>query len=119
MSLIDIMGKVAAERARQVEKWGEQNHPDLCPSFDREGDFAAGEGEFCLELGIQPAEDYKQYNAELAANKELYWYAILMEEVAEAHEQAVLSNGELQIKELIEVMAVCAAQIDCIQRRNK
>jgi hypothetical protein len=96
----DIDTQVEAERARQDMKWGEQNHPDGTGSGYRKGVAYRTriECDAAAKAGI------------------LDWQIILLEEVAEALAE---SDPAALKTELIQVMAVCKAWVEAIDRRTK
>ncbi len=90
---------VARERLRQVEKWGEQNHPD-----GTGGEHA----EFLVDVSRFACE-----NARKAGT--LTWLDILREETEEA---AAEVDPEKLRAELVQVAAVAVAWIEHIDRRR-
>lgn len=98
-----VLEEVEAERARQDEKWGEQNHPDL-PGVRHPG--------YALAANM-----WKVDNAGRMAEGCLAWDGILLEEVFEALEQAELANEVGLRQELIQVAAVVVAHVEAIDRR--
>jgi hypothetical protein len=91
-----VLADVAAERARQDDKWGEQDHPDGTGAFKPEADAAR---ERCERL---------------FASGHPMWWPILLEEVYEAlAEEAPIKLRE----ELIPVAAVAVAWVEAIDRR--
>lgn len=101
-----VLNEVAQERARQDEKWGEQNHPNL------------------WEKTPELAEQARTYAQRVAANfkaqndnpdEPLDWAGILTEEFYEAIGEA--EDDRLR-KELVQVAAVAVAWIECIDRRG-
>ncbi|WP_330349613.1 hypothetical protein [Streptomyces sp. NBC_00582] len=98
-SLTEILGEVAAERGRQDEKWGEQNHPD-------------GTGQYPETIDADVAKMACQSAAE---GGYLDWLHILREEVAEAFAE---SAPDRLRKELVQVAAVATAWIEAIDRRQ-
>jgi len=97
--VVAVLAEVAAERRRQDERWGEQNHPDgTGPTHSDQAVLAREECERAADTG------------------HLSWRHILLEEVAEAneaHESARLRQ------ELIQVAAVAVAWAQAIDRRAK
>lgn len=92
-----VLADIAAERARQLAKWGEQNHPD---GTGRPGDddMANLDRAKCKANG--PDEDN--------------WRDILQEEVSEAFAE----THPLALRaELVQVAAVAVAWIETIDRR--
>ncbi len=101
-----ILDEVGAERFKQIEKWGVQDHPDVAtsesPAYRK---FRA---------------DYAKMKCEAAAlGGVVTWHLILKEELAEAVEQAALKNMPELRKELVQCAAVCVAWIEDIDRRPK
>jgi hypothetical protein len=92
-----VFAAVAAERERQDKKWGEQNHRDGTDSTWEHG--AALAKELCDQL---------------ARRGKVTWRHILHEEVLEVFAE---TDQELLKTELVQVMAVCKAWIECIDRR--
>lgn len=105
MTLEEIFQAVRKERDRQVEKFGEQNHRDtsLKKPF----------------TGRTRANMWRSFNAVDQITGHINWETILLEEVYEASDEARAGDTKLLKEELIQVMAVCAAWIDCIDRREK
>lgn len=95
-----VLGEIRAERARQDERWGEQNHPD-----------GTDGGLFFAER-----RDYhRRVCQEYAAVGGLTWRHILDEEVHEAY--AETDPAKLR-RELVQVCAVAVAWIEAIDRRG-
>jgi hypothetical protein len=99
---IAIFNEVHAERERQDEKWGEQNHPIRPP------DMSATFRE--LSIGFINTCDRK------AKAGTVTWYDILLEEVFEVFADP---EAELQRAELVQVAAVAISMIECIDRNFK
>jgi hypothetical protein len=94
-----ILDEVAAERARQDARWGEQNHPD---GTGRPGDISFAEAYKAICKANGPGEDtYRD---------------ILAEEVYEAF--AEQDPARLRA-ELVQVAAVAVAWIGAIDRRAR
>lgn len=107
-----IFDKVQDERNRQVEKWGEQNHPFFSiPDKDHGSPYASAN-----TYGLV-AESFKRDNARAVRDGVVGWDTILLEEVFEALEKAGVDDDEYE-KELVEVMAVAAAMIEANRRRR-
>ncbi|WP_414613944.1 hypothetical protein [Stenotrophomonas muris] len=107
-----VLAEVAKERARQEAKWGQQNHVDWTPTSaatDLAGAWPAGVGDHFKFI-----TDYKAKGAE---GHRLGYFDILMEEVAEAHDEARDGNTKATRAELVQVAAVAVAWIECIDRR--
>lgn len=94
-----ILKEIAAERARQDTKWGEQNHPD-------------GTGGIGRTMDAQSArQECQRQFAEGDGN----WLVILEEEIAEAFAE----TGPTKLRhELVQVAAVAVAWIEAIDRRG-
>jgi hypothetical protein len=94
-----VLGEIAAERARQDEKWGEQNHPDGTGDYPEiiDADVARMACEGAAEGGY------------------LDWLHILREEVAEAFAE---SAPDKLRAELVQVAAVAVAWVEAIDRRT-
>lgn len=93
-----VLDDVAAERAAQTAKWGEQNHPD---------------GTNAREYG--EARDFYRMQCDISAErKETTWRHILLEETYEAFAE---SDPVKLRRELVQVAAVVVAWIESIDRR--
>lgn len=90
--------EVAAERARQDAKWGEQNHPD-----------GTSEEWKTVAVGMTVKADSK------AAQGKLTWRDILEEEIWEAY--AETDPARLRA-ELIQIAAVAVNWVEAIDRRK-
>jgi hypothetical protein len=99
---IAIFNEVHAERERQDEKWGEQNHPirrySEAAFFRYEHDVA------------------KKCCDNRASEGSLSWYDILREEFWEVFAEF---EPEKQRAELVQVAAVAISMIECIDRNFK
>lgn len=93
------LAAVAAERQRQDDKWGEQNHPD-------------GTGG---RYEVRHAEAARRACDTAARTRDLTWRHILNEEVAEALAETDPVNLRA---ELVQVAAVAAAWVECLDRRE-
>lgn len=108
---VRIIEHVKNERLAQIKKWGEQDHPDLAPVlYNRQA--------VAHRLGIPTATRAKDLCEEDKRQGVTNWGSILVEEVAEAIEAAALGDTAALEKELIQVAAVCVAQIEAIRRRK-
>ncbi|MBG0830546.1 hypothetical protein HS041_22550 [Planomonospora sp. ID67723] len=108
MSYLDITRierLIRAERARQLVKFGPQNHPDRDPL---ENNHAEG-----VEYGFH-AQRWKEINAQRAQDGRTAWDGILLEEVYEALTET--DPAKLR-EELIQVAAVCCTWIEALDRR--
>lgn len=95
---VEVLIEIADERARQDEKWGEQNHPDGC----------------CKEYYEPLANEARAQADEAAEDGVLTWVAVLLEEVYEAVSETDYKGLR---EELIQVAAVAAAWVESIDRR--
>lgn len=93
-----VLQEVLAERVRQDEKWGEQNHPD-------------GTGSLKQRLA---ADDAKAACDQVFAEGRGDWAHILFEEVREALAE---SNPAALRTELLQVAAVAVNWVEAIDRR--
>ena len=97
-----VLVQVAAERLRQDERWGEQNHPD-------------GTGT-ARSVVADVAADHARNACEVAfATGNGTWRHILLEEVYEALAEA---DPQKLRTELIQVAAVATAWVEAIDRRG-
>ena len=107
---MDVLDLVLRERERQLEKWGDQSHPD-----------GTGRGVewFAAPVPVQHVSNAWMREYAIGRNKATpedgdNWFAILAEELFEAGCET--SPRQLE-HELVQVMAVCAAWIRDIRRR--
>lgn len=106
-----IWAQVLTERARQDAKWGEQNHPD--GTGPREN---WGYRELRWYTSNEEAADIIRTATQLAQRyNSPTWRGILMEEVAEVF--AAPDTNALR-DELIQVIAVAVAWVECLDRRS-
>ena len=106
---LTVVDDIASERARQDEKWGEQNHPD-------------GTGP-TLQLGMVGwAKSYREWADDLrtatdtaAERGEVTWAHILLEEVFEALAE---DDPERLRTELVQVAAVSQQWVEGLDRRQ-
>jgi len=103
----DVLTEVAAERLRQDERWGEQNHPDGTGVVPLRASLIA------ILLG-RPSEEAKKLNAVAVRQDALTWNLILLEEVLEALEER---DPERLREELVQVAAVAVGWCEAIDRR--
>ena len=92
-----IFEEIAAERKRQDEKWGEQNHI-MCDAF-------------ITGFATDRARAFKNRNT---INKSISWFSILMEEVYEAFAE---TDPAKQRTEMVQVAAVAVQIIEYLDRR--
>jgi len=98
--MTQIFAEIAEERRRQDAKWGIQNHP---VRDDRESPWLQ-----------EQAETYRKICDIKAHEKRLTWYDIIIEEMFEAFAE---DTPESQRAELVQMVAVGHAIIECIDRR--
>jgi hypothetical protein len=94
-----VLAEVAAERIRQNEKWGEQNHPDGT------GDPGTSDMANIMRGACQAA----------AARGQLTWNDVITEEIAEANAE---SDPTRLRAELVQIAAVAVAWAEAIDRRG-
>lgn len=110
MSIATLFAELAQERARQDEKWGEQNHPSV-RLRQGSGNFAGSA--ICQDLGI-PSEGRTKELCKLHVNRgDLSWADIALEEFAEA---VSAPDDKLRREELVQLAAVVLAWIECLDR---
>lgn len=98
-SRIAYAREILAERRRQDDKWGEQNHPNGTGGTQQ----------------IQDAAFAREYTDHLFGQGNGTWQAILNEEVTEAYAE---SDPAKLREELIQVAAVAVAWVEAIDRRE-
>lgn len=94
-----VLDEIAAERARQDAKWGQQNHPD---------------GTAADEFNLMLVQQWKDLVDKNATEGESNWNNILFEE---AYEAAAETDPAKLRAELVQIAAVAVAWIECIDRR--
>jgi hypothetical protein len=109
-----VLGEVAAERARQDEKWGEQNHLDGTGPLEQP--IAAIDGLIEAGQAFAPAirDAAKEVTDRRAQNCSVTWTDILLEEVFEALAEEDLVKLRT---ELIQTAAVAVQWVSAIDRR--
>lgn len=93
----EVLVELAAERARQDDKWGQQDHPD-------------GTGPLALEWALRAKEMCQQAHQD----GDQTWALVLEEEVAEACAE---DDPHRLRAELVQVAAVAVAWIEALDRR--
>lgn len=93
-----LLDEVAVERVRQLEMWGQQDHPVT----------------FNSNAWVEENDYWHDKNDQRVEQGTLTWDGILMEEVAEALMETDLHR---QRKEFIEVAAVAIAAAEAVDRR--
>ena len=97
-----IFEEIRAERRRQDEKFGEQNHRMVYAGFD-------------IEVCKKTVETIKRHNKKFGERGNSDWYFILAEEFLEAFTK---TEPEKQREEMIQVAAVAVAIIEYLDRRR-
>jgi len=95
-----IIRDVRVERFAQLEKWGDQHHPD-----------GTDPGQF-----TEAAQTAQAANAQYAESGLLSWSHIMLEEVYEALASAP-DSPELR-DEIVQIMAVCSAWLEDFDSRR-
>lgn len=95
-----LLNRVAVERDKQTEAWGDQHHASFRSEQTR------------LQAERQ-ADSWKQINDSRANEDTLTWDGILLEEVYEAISEA---DPVLRVEELVQVAAVALAEAESIWR---
>lgn len=115
--LNDLLVSIASERARQNERWGEQNHPDIMHSAVVEE--MIGESipldVLCKAYGL-PTEQLARAACDAAKSiGKLTWSHIAVEELCEV---VCAPDDEARVTELVQLAAVCVAWAEAIKRRG-
>ncbi|ALY07409.1 hypothetical protein SEA_WIGGLEWIGGLE_87 [Mycobacterium phage Wigglewiggle] len=98
---MSVLDEIAAERARQEAKWGEQNHPDAYEELTY--NLASGD---CFKAVTEARSSFGMCS-----------YAdILLEEVAEAVDEARAGDKAALRTELIQVAAVATKWVEKLDR---
>lgn len=105
-----VLRDIARERVKQDVKWGEQNHPLLDPMLIERGPQRMAE-----EYGIPTATRARFLCQNAAAQGQVTWAHILVEEVAE-FVGTLPGDIPAMREELVQIAAVAAAAIDYIDR---
>lgn len=100
----EVFAAVRAERERQENLWGEQNHPSQGGSLP---------ADWRKQYGLNAAK-WKSINDERVHYGQLGWDGILLEEVFEALAE---EDPEKLRAELVQSMAVILNWLECIERR--
>ena len=98
MNIDSIFEEIRAERQRQDEKWGEQNHQMLDKRVP-------------IEIIKEGADNCRAINE----SERKSWFSVLREEIYEAFAE---NEPEKQREELVQVAAVVVAIIECLDRRK-
>lgn len=94
-----------AEMARQIAKWGVQDHPSYTPAT-------------VFEIGTAIAEDAKRFCDRKATSGIVSWTDIFAEEVLEAIEEAIKGDWEKLDTELVQCIAVAQSWRESLNRNK-
>lgn len=109
-----VLEEIAAERARQDAKWGEQNHPNVNPVLAR--DPAIQPYQIAVFHEVPTAFLARNLCDERHGRGTGSWTDIAVEEFAEAVEK--FADDKACREELVQLAAVLVAWIECIDRRT-
>ena len=113
-----LFKEIDDERARQDQKWGEQNHPDVDPVLMARPRGCPG-ARMALELEVPTAPRAKYLTDKSANDGQCCFARIAIEELAEAVEAATQhTQRELRV-ELIQCAAVFVQWIEALDRREE
>ncbi len=109
-----VMSEVAAERQRQDQKWGVQNHP-LVDALLRDRPHTRMAEEYEVPTALRATQ-----LCQIAAHRgEVTWMHIALEELCEFMAAAQHTDDETEARaELVQLAAVAVAAIECIDRRR-
>lgn len=107
-----VLDEIWDERLRQELKFGQQN-PPVDPIRWHVGTLKPR-----TDYGICSADELRIRCNSRAAAGVVSYADILLEEVAEAMDEAALDDTDALRKELIQVAAVAVAWVECIDRRR-
>lgn len=96
-----VLDEVEAERYRQEARWGEQNHPDVVSG---------------MVYLISPGDHFKVITEDRADRGRCSYADILLEEVAEAIDEALAGDKAKLRTELIQVAAVATKWVEKLDR---
>jgi hypothetical protein len=103
---VRVLADVEGERIRQDEKWGPvQDHPNIEPGWKN------------FNYGIPPANLAQYTTDHRAATGRVTYTDILIEEVAEAIEEAAAGDVAALRTELIQVAAVAVKWVELLDIR--
>ena len=108
----NIFQEILAERQRQIEKFGIQDHPILDPTL-----IGRSPDRMCDEYDLPTEGRAKQLTDSRTSRGELTYMHVLVEEVAEA--ASCDSNVEALRKELIQIATVTLAMIESLDRNGR
>jgi hypothetical protein len=112
---MSIYEEIKLERKKQIEKFGEQNHPCLDEVLlNREG--GCTPLRMCEEYEI-PSEVRAKFNCDVSFDRKQGTFAhIAVEEMSEIISQF---DMEKRREEIIQLAAVCVAWVESIDRKLK
>jgi hypothetical protein len=112
-----VLAEILAERTKQDEKWGQQNHPSLDRVLlDRVG--GCTPERMAEHYNIPPAWRARNICDGRAKLGQCTWADILVEEVSEAVEAGVIADPATMREELVQSAAVIVAWIESIDRNE-
>lgn len=116
-----ILAAITAERERQDAKWGERNHDSVWEVVVRH--LVRPVEEMAAHYGVPTAAAAKDACERAARGGHVAWADILVEEVAEAIEAAVLEqhdevSAEDVDRQIVQVAAVCVSWLEARARRR-
>ena len=114
-----IYDEIAAERVRQHDQWGEQNHPSADPVLVRYGEYKCTGPRLCEEYEIPTEQRAKQRCEDHLKRGDASWPLIAIEELSEAVEAFADGTEDNGRAELVQLAAVIVQWIECIDRRKK
>lgn len=116
--LAAVLDEITAERLRQDQRWGEQNHPSLdrlLMLIHRPG--GCTPQQMAAEYGIPTAAEAREACERAGRTGTLTWGHIAIEELCEAVEAGVLHGDGPQLREeLVQTAAVFIAWVQCLDR---
>lgn len=107
-----VLGEVLAERRKQDEKWGEQNHPILWPA-SAPMDRSAYENLANRWKEVNASRVYDANQRCATSDRNCSWDGIAFEELYEAFAE---SDPAKVRAEAVQAAAVLVAMIECIDR---
>ena len=109
-----ILQEIKEERARQNEKWGEQNHTDSPMESVFMDIVDLSEDEY-----IPAVDASRRVCEEAAGSGNCTWSHIFLEEVLEVEDAARQGDVDELEEELIQVAAVAVQWVEAIRRRRR
>jgi hypothetical protein len=110
----NVLDEVHAERVRQDQRWGQQNHPLVDPVLLSRGDA----DRMCDEFEV-PTADRARWLCDLRHRRgDGSWTDILLEELCEFIEAATVKGPAEARAELVQLAAVAVAAVEAIDRNG-